>query len=390
MDRIGLAWELSSVTGWGLYGLQITLQALRRPDLQPVLFKLPSHLYPGPLAAAALAPVLAGQRQWLSRVQQTRTPQHVPFPVLKTLTSEFSAMGAGSWFFGEPDVGVVFFENPRLSAETVARARALPRIVVGSSWNAAILADHGLNNVSTVLQGVDLRRFHPRPGPKLLPGRFVVFSGGKLEHRKGQDIVLAAFQRFRSRHPEALLVTAWQSPWPEKARTVAQSLHVQGSPDVREKGGLDIVGWCAHNGLPAGSVVDLGMLPNHRIPDLLADVDCAVFASRYESGTNLPAMECMAMGLPVVLSDNTGHQDIIDDAWCYPLRAQGPVAPPAGWGNDGWGESSVDELDAALEAIFSDREAAASRGQAAAARMTQLAWPDQVDALLKVVAETAG
>jgi glycosyltransferase involved in cell wall biosynthesis len=297
-------------------------------------------------------------------------------------------MGAGAWFFGAPDVGVVFFENTRFAPESLARAAQYRTIVVGSSWNARVLEGLGLDNVRTILQGVDLRRFHPRPGPKLLPGRFVVFSGGKLEHRKGHDLVLAAFRRFRQRHPEALLVTAWQSPWPEKAKTLAQSPHVEGVPERRADGLLDVVGWCARNGLPQGSVVDLGLVPNQAIPDLLSDADCAVFASRYESGTNLPAMECMAMGLPVILSDNTGHQDIIDDTRCYALRRQGPVAAPPGWGGDGWGESDVDELDAALEAIWSDREEAARRGRAAATAMEALSWPGQADQLIETTLGT--
>lgn len=385
MTPIGLAWELSSVTGWGLYGLQLTLQLLRRDDTRPELFKQPGQLAPGPLTAAALAPVLQRQRQWFAKVQQSRSPQRVGFPVLKTLQSDLSAMGAGAWFFGEPDVGVVFFENTRFTAEALARAAQYRTVVVGSSWNAQVLAGHGLTNVQTILQGVDLRRFHPRPGPKLLPGRFVIFSGGKLEHRKGHDLVVAAVRRFRQRHPEALLVTAWQSPWPEKAQTIAQSPHVEGVPERRADGLLDVVGWCARNGLPRGSVVDLGLVPNQAIPDLLSDADCAVFASRYESGTNLPAMECMAMGLPVVLSDNTGHKDIIDDDRCYALRRQGPVAAPPGWGSDGWGESEVDELDAALEAIWRDRDEAARRGQAAAAAMEALSWPGQADQLIEAV-----
>ena len=42
-------------------------------------------------------------------------------------------------------------------------------------------------------------------------GRFVVFSGGKLEHRKGQDVAVAAFRDFQKTHPQLrpLLVTAW-------------------------------------------------------------------------------------------------------------------------------------------------------------------------------------
>ena len=48
--------------------------------------------------------------------------------------------------------------------------------------------------------------------------KFVVFSGGKLEWRKGQDLVLAAFRNLLQRNPSlrgaagAILVTAWVDP----------------------------------------------------------------------------------------------------------------------------------------------------------------------------------
>ena len=37
--------------------------------------------------------------------------------------------------------------------------------------------------------------------------------GGKLEMRKGQDIIIRAFRLFSQRVPEAVLVTAWHNPW---------------------------------------------------------------------------------------------------------------------------------------------------------------------------------
>ena len=45
----------------------------------------------------------------------------------------------------------------------------------------------------------------------------VIFSGGKLELRKGQDLVVAAFKIFHARHPDALLISSWQNGWPESA-----------------------------------------------------------------------------------------------------------------------------------------------------------------------------
>ena len=54
---------------------------------------------------------------------------------------------------GAPNVGLVFFETAQLDAETVERARALPLIVAGSTWNEQVLREYGLDNVTTVIQG---------------------------------------------------------------------------------------------------------------------------------------------------------------------------------------------------------------------------------------------
>ena len=47
------------------------------------------------------------------------------------------------------------------------------------------------------------------PVPRLLQARFVVFSGGKLEIRKGQDIVIQAFKKLLEICPDALLIASW-------------------------------------------------------------------------------------------------------------------------------------------------------------------------------------
>ncbi|MEC8425811.1 MAG: glycosyltransferase family 4 protein, partial [Myxococcota bacterium] len=277
--------------------------------------------------------------------------------------------------------------NTRFAPESLARARRYATVVCGSAWNASVLRGNGLDHVQTILQGVDPSLFHPAVRHKLVGDRFIIFSGGKAEHRKGQDIVLAAFKRFQARHPEALLLTAWQSPWPDKAADLAQSPHGLGAIPVID-GVLDVGAWAIANGLPPGSVIDVGLVANDRIPRLLGQCDCAVFASRYESGTNLPAMEAMACGLPVILSDNTGHRDILDPARCFPLRRQTPVSHvPAGWGSDGWGESDVDELVSLLEAIHADRTAADARGAAAAEWIrNELSWTRQTARFVELLA----
>src|SRR3546814_1575573 len=55
---------------------------------------------------------------------------------------------------------------------------------------------------------------------------------------------------------------------------------------------------------------------------IVREMDAALFLSRCEGGTNLVAMECMACGVPTVLSANTGHLDLVGSGVCIPLETQ--------------------------------------------------------------------
>jgi glycosyltransferase involved in cell wall biosynthesis len=283
-------------------------------------------------------------------------------------------------------VGVAFIEDTALDAAALERGGALDLIVAGSTWNEQVLRDAGLPAVTTVLQGIDPSVFHPAPRRGLFPGRFVVFSGGKLEFRKGQDIVVATFREFVRRHPDAVLMVAWHNAWPSLISDLELAGHVHGLPGVAD-GQLDIVGWLAANGIPPHHVIDVGRQPNALMGQVVREADVALFTNRAEGGTNLVAMECIAAGVPAVLSDNTGHRDLIGRESCAVLGRQGPVPRPTRYftGTDGWGESSVDEALALLERAYTDtawRHDLATRGAAALGRLT---WRHQVDRLLDVL-----
>ena len=93
------------------------------------------------------------------------------------------------------------------------------------------------------------------------------------------------------------------------------------------------------------------------MPTILREMDVAVFPNRAEGGTNLVAMECMACGLPVILSRNTGHIDLIENDNCYTLDDQRQTTRGfAGIdGVQGWGESQIDEAVERLEQVYVDR-----------------------------------
>jgi glycosyltransferase involved in cell wall biosynthesis len=385
--RLAITWPLTDGAGWGVFGLNLVIQMLERGGPRPLLLAPPNIGVPTPELAAALAPLAGEQAALMAQIRAAgRHATLNGVTVLHGLGNLFMP-GDVSWLVGgEKNAGFIFFEDTGFDADALDRARWFDRILVGSSWNRDVLTGLGLDDVVCVLQGIDERLFHPGPRAGLFGERFVVFSGGKLEYRKAQDIVLAAFRVFHRRHPDALLVAAWHNPWPESAHSLATSPHGTAAPEIGADGNLRIAEWIAAQGIPADAVRIIGWLSNLQMPALLREAHVGLFPNRCEGGTNLVAMETMACGVPCILSANTGHLDLIDDERCYPLRQQ----PPCACGNDrtgAWGESSVDEIVETLERVYAGRDEAARRGLLGAAFMETLTWRSQIAKLLTVLSD---
>jgi len=383
---IGISWRISITSGWGIYGLNLTLQLLQNPAWEVALLAAPSITSESinPLHKSLLLPVIEKQKSFQELVAANSDTQiSCNFPVLYGLGNNLASFGVESQITSASQVGVIFFEDTRITTEAVEKAKKYSAIVAGSHWNADILRSRGLTNVAMVHQGIDPTIFHPAPKSNLFGDRFVIFSGGKLEYRKGQDIVIAAFKRFRAKHPEALLLTTWHNFWPQYMLGIEQTGNVAGLPHINRDGSLGISQWLVANGLPVDSFIDIGLIPNHLTGQILREADCAVFTNRCEGGTNLVAMESMACGIPTILSANTGHLDLIYHNICYPLSNQGRVKPTAHFsGVEGWGESEVAEVVEALEQIYTNREESKSRGLAAANFMLNWTWEKQVKRFL--------
>jgi glycosyltransferase involved in cell wall biosynthesis len=391
-----LHWGISSFFRWGVHGLNLALNWAGDDQIEVrTSFAIGrDQLIVDPLRRLSLRPFEIQSQHLVEQLKgHAGKSVGVDAPVLVALGNDFStARGpADTLLLGKPQLGVVFFELPQLPESTLERARAFPLIVCGSTWNEKVLRAHGLTNVTTVLQGIDPTLFHPAPRQGVLGGRFMVFSGGKLERRKGQDLVMAGFARFAKRHPEALLVTAWHSPWPTLAATLNQSgkaaelkFNDQEKPDLGQ--------WARDCGLADNQFLDLGSVPNALMAPILREMDVALFPNRAEGGTNLVAMEAMACGIPTILSANTGHMDLIDGRNCYALETQAVVnGDGAPMGEvAGWGESSIDEIDDMLERAFVDHNDARRRAERGAAKLAGLSWARTADQMKRIVLQASG
>ena len=392
-SQVLIHWGISSFYGWGVYGLNLALNWSLDSDLEPVC-SLPlrlSEISLDPLKKNILNNFFSESASFEARLKdhlKLNSEARIDVPLLVGLGNDFnrSTTACGRSIYGTPTIGITFFEDPNISADAIDRAREFPLIVTGSTWNEQVLRGYGLEAVVTVLQGIDPTLFHVAPRSGLFNDRFMMFSGGKLEFRKGQDLVLEAASEFTRRHRDAVLVTAWHSPWPQAALSMSCKSRF-GPVPVNKNGRLDTVSWARNAGVPEGQYLDLGSVPNSQLPPILREMDVGIFTNRGEGGTNLVAMECMACGMPVILSANTGHLDLIQEGVCYPLIQQGPVHR---MNNPeqvlaGWGESSVPEIIEHLERIYSERKTAKAIGLRGAEMAGQMSWKNTAGALKTLV-----
>lgn len=378
-SRLGITWSLSPVHGWGVFGLNLCRELVSRQNApQPALFRpAPSHLLSN-TDRPRLASLIAEQD---SRTRPASAPETLgDHAMLYSLENGLAPNAVADLWRGGMNAGVTFFEGTDFDTGTKARIAWLDAIVAGSTWNADILKANGIGPVVLAPQGVDTETFCPGPKRGLFGDRFVVFSGGKAEYRKGQDIVLEAFRRFHARRPESVLVTLWRNPWPESAATLAENPFGFGAPDAAD-GDAAMARWAARAGIPEGAFIDLGFVRNDETVQVLREADVCIFPNRCEGGTNLVAMEAMATGAPCALSANTGHLDLLmgnGEARAYPLTGAAATSS----GRDGWSSIDPDAVVAALDAAYDDRAAARAKGDAAHVFMQTWSWRHQVDRLM--------
>lgn len=383
------SWGVSSFFGWGLYGLNLALELARHPRFAPIVAMPfpPDDIVLDPLRTDLVNAVGAfSQDVWNALAQIPGREIRLEAPVLLALGTDLAGSDAagGKRLTGDPPIGVTFFEHATLSNKGKARAERFGLIVAGSRWNEKVLRDNGVFHTTTVIQGVDTTLFHPAPRRGLYRDRFVIFSGGKLEFRKGQDLVVKAFRIFHQRHPEALLITAWTTAWAWRDPRMAAGT---GTTEARPgtDGLVDTAGWAIENGVPPDALIALGKVPNIAMPHVLRETDVALFPNRCEGGTNLVAMECMACGIPTILSANTGHLDLMerDDAVYKLERQTQPVCE--GYETREWGESDVEEIVEKLEQVWRDRQGARETGMRAAQWIAPLTWERQIGRLLRAI-----
>jgi glycosyltransferase involved in cell wall biosynthesis len=373
--KIGIGFQLTTYTGWGVVAMNIALELAARDDVE-LHFWSADFQGLNALDLSRLLPIAQRCQVDLATAHAKGRPLQFDGVLFWADGNHCAGVQLNSAVRSDRNMGLMVFEDTALTPEKLGRLRSYDWLVTASRWNRDVLQSHGLKS-HLVPQGIDPTIFHPAPRSGRWRDRFVVFSGGKLEYRKGQDIVLAAFREFHARHPDALLVTAWQNKWPQLVRDMTLNGYIEKAPVVTSEG-VDIEGWFADNGLPDDAALDLGLVPNALLGQIMREAGVAVFASRAEGGTNLMAMEAVAAGVQTLVSCNTGHADLHGGA-VRVLEQSAPSQPTAFFdGIEGWGETDPATLCYYLDDYYGLRHGTQ-------ATWLPCSWQQHTDELVKLI-----
>jgi phosphatidylinositol alpha-mannosyltransferase len=185
--------------------------------------------------------------------------------------------------------------------------------------------------------GIDLGRFHPgvAPSPERKPGQPRILFLGRLDARKGIEVLLRAVPELLRSVPDCRLTVAGRGPMEQAARQFADRLGIAASVDF------------------------LGAVPQEDMPRLYAgcDVYCAPGLGGETLGIVL--LEAMASGAPVVASRIPGYDETIRDG------VDGVLVPP----------SEPEALSSALIRVLLDESRRKQLAAGGLNRAREYAWP---------------
>ena len=412
MTHIYFDWRVDPFTGWGIFGQNLAKYAI-----------LHGHRitnFAAPLDISGTNPV---DKDIFARFYRESYKDFKQVKVKGSLTDPqayfFMAL-SGNWkdyakrledsktVKGSIPVGVIAFENITPSPEAVALMnQKLAGVICVSEINQRVLQEHGVKNTATIIQGVSTDVFSPSlvTPPLVAPpigssgnNPFYIFSGGKLEIRKAQDVVTKVFREILKSIPHATLVTAWHSSYGAgfvdrfNRQKALEHPFVYDSETER----LDVVASLQANGISSDRVIDLGPVQNRDFAAIHRNMHCALFLSKFEGGTNLPAMETIASGVPTILSAASGHLDLLNiSPSLTPLAVSQSVMPSFVDQKSGqvltldqvprfkgWFFPAVSETVKMVDKIYKNYDWARSLALKSAQDLSHYSWHRQIGAMI--------
>jgi len=298
---------------------------------------------------------LPGSREWEVLTEEEKEMFDKPFKVRRIGLIETTPF---SFDLNQSKIKIVntMAESGRIAGSWVTDLNKMDHVIVPNSFYANVFSDSGVTRPITVIpHGVDTERykFYKRPKRKT----FTFGSCGFLNERKGVFDILRAFI---SEFEEEDVRLRLHSTDPNLG-------YYKNFSDKRIE--ITIEHW------------DFPTLVK-----FYRSLDCFVFPSRAE-GIGYPPREAMATGLPAIVMNYSGLEDIAKPQYVYPLQPDGfekcnSVAQQTG----NWAKIDVKELMYWMRYVYEHQKEAKAKGEKASKFIkTNYRWEDCTKKLISLL-----
>ncbi len=221
--------------------------------------------------------------------------------------------------------------------------RGAEKNIVSSEMHAKLMiaADPSSNPV-VIPNGVDTELFHPPPERNNAIS--VILCVARLVKRKGVHVLLQAFAKLHTDGVDARLVIVGTGDEEENLKALADKLKISAQVDFR------------------------GVVARDEMPELYRNADIFVLPSENEGMSNA-ALEALASGLPLVLTDVGGAAELI-------AQGENGLVVPRG---------EVEKLTVALRKLLSDLTLRCSMGIRSRKLSEQFSAQRMVDRYIQLI-----
>ncbi|MBN1242909.1 MAG: glycosyltransferase family 4 protein [Spirochaetales bacterium] len=231
--------------------------------------------------------------------------------------------------------------NKRLLAERADRI-----IAVSERTKQDIVEIFGIpdSRIDVIYHGSDLKTAFDRPAPRVVEGRYILYTGTRTAYKNFHFMVAALAPLFRE-NPDLSLVCTGPDFSSEEV-TYFQEIGVLQAVKHR-------------------------FVRDSELAGLYGNAMCFVFPSYYE-GFGIPILEAFGCGCPVVLSDASCFREVADDAALY-------FEPKSGGSLRQSVRSLLDDAKLAAEMVGKGRE-----------RARKFCWSSTVEGTMRVYDKAVG
>lgn len=274
-----------------------------------------------------IGPISIDEQYSIQLINDINRPFYNSSPSIK-IFHEFALID----FPGTPRIGFPIFElddfplkiNGPFKIDVKNVLKQCDYLFVASNWAKQVLLNHQIlssDNIFVVPFGVDTNIFKPKISDKP-----IFLSVGKIEIRKGMDILIEAFDKAFDKDVELWMM--WDNPFLSQQEVKEWEKYYKSFK-------------CANR------IKFIPRVKTHfEVAQIMQQVKVGVFPYRAE-GWNLELLEMMACGKPVIATNYSGPTQYINDKNCILLEPIGMEEAYDGkwfFGGGKWAKLSIDEL----------------------------------------------